>query len=192
MKRYPLPVTFLAGALLLALVPADAAAQRRGGPAHGGRSVVVVRPAYGPFYYGGFYDPFFWGYPGWYPYGFYAPLYATGPYNRPTGSARLQVTPRQAEVYVDGYLAGKADDFDGTFQRLHIRPGGHQITLYLDGHRSVTERLYFSPGKTQKIKMAMVPLAPGEAPQPRPVAPARTSPAARGAARDNSSQRPTS
>jgi hypothetical protein len=60
-KRYPLPVTFLAGALLLALVPADAAAQRRGGPAHGGRSVVVVRPAYGPFYYGGFYDPFFFG-----------------------------------------------------------------------------------------------------------------------------------
>ena len=50
MKRYPLPVTFLAGALLLALVPADAAAQRRGGPAHGGRSVLVVRPAYGPVF----------------------------------------------------------------------------------------------------------------------------------------------
>ena len=93
----------------------------------------------------------------------------------------MQVTPKQTQVYVDGYLAGVADDFDGTFQRLHVRPGGHTITLYLDGHRSVTERLYFSPGKTQKIKRALVPLAPGQAPDARPSAPAR----------DNSSQRGT-
>jgi hypothetical protein len=101
-KRYRFLFTVLAGALLLALAPADAAAQRRGGPAHGGggRQVVVVRPAYGPYYYGAFYDPFL-GYPGWYPYGFYAPVHAGG-YGRPTGSARLQVTPKQAEVYVDG------------------------------------------------------------------------------------------
>jgi hypothetical protein len=89
-------LTVLAVALLLALAPADAAAQRRGGPAHGGggRQVVVVRPAHGPYFYGGFYDPFFWGSPGWHPYGFYAPVDAGG-YGRPTGSARLQVTPNQ-------------------------------------------------------------------------------------------------
>jgi hypothetical protein len=33
-------------------------------------------------------------------------------------------TPRDAEVYVDGYYAGTVDDFDGTFQRLHIDTGG--------------------------------------------------------------------
>jgi hypothetical protein len=122
------------------------------------------------------------------PYGFgFVPFYAFtlsyahAPYYRPyaacvyddTAEAHVQVTPRQTEVYVDGYLAGRADDFDGTFQRLHVRPGGHTITLYLDGHRSISERLYFSPGKTQKIKLAMVPLAPGEAPEGRPTPPAR-------------------
>jgi len=167
-KRYPLPVTFLAGALLLALVPADAAAQRRGGPAHGGRSVVVVRPAYGPFYYGGFYDPFFWGYPGWYPYGFYAPLYATGPYNRPTGSARLQVTPRQAEVYVDGYLAGTLDDFDGFLQRLDVPAGEHELTLYLPGYRTIRQQVLFRPGATVKISSTMEPLGQGATDEPRP------------------------
>jgi hypothetical protein len=82
--------------------------------------------------------------------------------------ARVQVTPRQTQVYVDGYLAGVADDFDGVFQRLHVRPGGHEITLYLDGHRPVTERIYFSAGRTQKIKASMVPLGAGEPVPPRP------------------------
>jgi hypothetical protein len=186
-------------ATLFAATAGSAAAQAQTRHGRGGRPVVVVRGYYGP-YYAPFYgwSPYAFGFAPYYGFGYgygYGYGYSYGPYGPyapyrydDTASARVQVTPKQTEVYVDGYLAGVADDFDGTFQRLHIRPGGHQITLYLDGHRSVTERLYFSPGKTQKIKMAMVPLAPGEAPQPRPVAPARTSPAAR----DNSSQRPTS
>lgn len=157
-------------ALLLAaaaLWPVAAEAQGRRGRSGG---TVILRGHYGSYFgpWGGFY--------GWSPYAFgYAP-YGFAPYGyAPFGwvyddsaSARVQVTPKQAEVYVDGYLAGVADDFDGTFQRLHLRPGGHEITLYLDGHRSVTERIYFSPGRTQKIKMAMVPLAAGDPPQPRP------------------------
>ena len=169
MKRYPIPVTVLAGALLLALVPADAAAQRRGGPAHGGRSVVVVRPASGPFYYGGSYDPFFWGYPGWYPYGFSAPpLYATGPDGRPTGSARLQVTPKQAEVYVDGYLAGTVDDFDGFLQRLDVPAGERELTLYLPGYRTIRQQVLFRPGATVKISSTMEKLGEGATNEPRP------------------------
>ena len=170
MKRDLLPVTVLAGVVLLALVPADAAAQRRGGPGHGsrGRSVVVARPAYGPYYYGGFYDPFFWGYPGWYPYGFYAPLYATGPYGRPTGSARLQVTPKQAEVYVDGYLAGTVDDFDGFLQRLDVPAGEHELTLYLPGYRTIRQQVLFRPGATVKISSTMEPLGRGATDEPRP------------------------
>ena len=169
MKRYPLLSTVLAGALLLALAPADAAAQRRGGPAHGGggRQAVVVRPAYGPSYYGGFYDPFFWGYPGWYPYGFYAPVYGAG-YGRPTGSARLQVTPKQAEVYVDGYLAGTVDDFDGFLQRLDVPAGEHELTLYLPGYRTIHQNVLFRPGDTVKITTAMEQLAQGVSDEPRP------------------------
>jgi PEGA domain-containing protein len=168
-KRYRFLSTVLAGALLLALAPADAAAQRRGGPAHGGggRQAVVVRPAYGPYYYGGFYDPFFWGYPGWYPYGFYTPAYGGG-YGRPTGSARLEVTPKQAEVYVDGYLAGTVDDFDGFLQRLDVPAGEHELTLYLPGYRTIRQNVLFRPGATVKISTAMEQLGQGASDEPRP------------------------
>jgi hypothetical protein len=176
--------TFAVGSVALlaavAIGSASAEAATRRGHGHGRRAVVAVRGFYGPYFgpYPAFYGwspfAFGYGYGPYYGYGYgYAPYH--GPYRYDdSASARVQVTPKQTEVYVDGYLAGVADNFDGTFQRLHVRPGGHEITLYLDGHRSVTERLYFSTGKTQKIKMAMVPLAPGEAPAPRPAAPRRS------------------
>jgi hypothetical protein len=37
-------------------------------------------------------------------------------------AVRINATPKDADVYVDGY--------DGTFQRLHVVPGPHEITLY--------------------------------------------------------------
>ena len=39
------------------------------------------------------------------------------------GDVRLQVRPRGAAVYVDGYYAGVVDDFDGVFQRLTLVVG---------------------------------------------------------------------
>jgi hypothetical protein len=53
-KPHRFLLTPLAAAVVLALAPANAAAQQRGRPAHGGggRSVVVARPAYRPSYYG--------------------------------------------------------------------------------------------------------------------------------------------
>src|SRR5439155_20300398 len=62
-------------------------------------------------------------------------------YARADASLRIEATPKQAEVYVDGYYAGIVDDFDGTFQRLHAQPGQHEITLYLDGYRTVRQRV---------------------------------------------------
>jgi hypothetical protein len=177
----------LAAMMALALLPADAAAQRRGRPVRGGGSaVVVVRPAYhGPYY--GYYDPFFWGYGGWYPYGFYAPYYRGEFYGRSYGSARIQVTPKQAEVYVDGYLAGTVDDFDGFMQRLDVPAGEHELTLYLDGYRTIRQNVLFRPGATVNITYALARLGPGAAseprPQPDPDAPPPQAPAGRQAER---------
>ena len=52
---------------------------------------------------------------------------------------RINVKPREASVYVDGYFAGKVDDFDGVLQRLHVTPGRHELIIYLDGYRSLKE-----------------------------------------------------
>lgn len=162
-----------------------------GGPRGGGHVTVGVGIGY-PYWGGGFgwgYYPYYrpwygygYGYPwafgvgwgGWYPpYGY--PYYPYYPYGYQmdvvTASVRLEVKPRDAEVYVDGYLAGKVDDFDGTFQRLRVRPGEHDLVLYRDGLRTVTQHLYLGPNSDQRIQFAMEPLAPGEAAEPRPTPP---------------------
>ena len=106
------------------------------------------------------YDPF-WG--PWYPY------VNAYPYNvRPQADIRTKVTPKDAEVYVDGYYAGHADDFDGVFKRLHVAPGGHSITFHLEGFRTVTENVFVRPDSTFKMNTAMERLAAGETSAPVP------------------------
>lgn len=106
---------------------------------------------------------------GWGPYGWFPPF----AHGRPYSSLRLQIAPRDTEVFVDGYYAGLVDDFDGAFQRLHLEPGQHTIQLYLTGHRTAEQRIYLQPGGTFRIRHTMEPLAAGEA------APARPAPAPR-------------
>jgi hypothetical protein len=155
---------------LLWAAPSDA--QRHPpAPAHG--------PVYGPhpggphfsvgFYYGAYYGPYFyspWFYSGlwWYPpYGY--PYY----WGAAGASVRIQVQPKSAEVYVDGYLAGIVDQFDGMFQSMLVAPGSHEITVYLEGYKSIVQRLYLSLGSSYRVKGVMEKLAPGEAYEPRPM-----------------------
>jgi hypothetical protein len=134
--------------------------------------VVVVRARYPRSYYYGryYYSPFY--YSGWYqrgPYGYpYPPYGYRYRVDELTTSVRLQVSPREAEVFVDGYFAGEVDDFDGIFQRLRLTPGAHEIVIYREGYRTIRESLYFSPGADRKIERTMVPLGPGETSEPPP------------------------
>jgi hypothetical protein len=149
--------------------PAVAAAQARHpgpGPGHPGGPTVVVRGYYGGYWGYPYYSPF-WGFSPWYPYWGWGPGYYWGAYD-PSGSVRLQVTPKEAQVFVDGYYVGIVDDFDGTFQSLHLSPGGHELTLYLEGYRTVRQSFYAATGRDFKVKYAMVPLKPGEAAEPPP------------------------
>ena len=84
-------------------------------------------------------------------------------------SVRVQVAPREALVYVDGYAAGIVDDFDGVFQRLQLVPGHHEIVVYLQGYRTLRQNVYLNPRSTHTIKHTLVPLAPGETGEPQPV-----------------------
>ena len=148
------------------------------GPRRGGRVItprrggVVIGAYYRPLYDSSFYNPFYNRfYDPWFPfrYGAY-PQYPYGPFYGPESALRLQVSPRTAEVYVDGYYAGTVDDFDGIFQRLRLESGEYEVTLYLPGYRTVTQRLRLLPDRTLSVKHVMVPLAPTDPPEPRPVA----------------------
>jgi hypothetical protein len=113
------------------------------------------------------YDPF-WG--PYYPY--YGYPYAAFSYDsHRTTDVKVQVTPKEADVYVDGYYAGPAGQFEGVLKRLHATPGGHAITVHLEGYRTVTEHVYLAPGSTFTLKEAMERLAPGEVSAPVPAHP---------------------
>jgi hypothetical protein len=163
------------------LWPADLFAQRRVVRRPSGRTVVVVgaRSYYSPYYYSpfywpyygyggfysGFYNPFFLGYYGQYRYPY--PYYGRWGYDN-TGSARLQVTPRNTKVYVDGYFVGNVDDFDGALQRLNVEAGEHELQLYLEGHRTFTQKVLLVRGRTLRISHVMQPLGAGETAEPIP------------------------
>ena len=141
--------------------------------------------AYGGWY-GGFGLGIGWGWPGWYGSGWYGYgyPYAYGPYpyggypygyydNR--GAARLEVRPREAQVFIDGYFVGAVDDFDGWAQRLYVAPGEHELAIYLQGHRTYRQSVLFRPGATLRLEHVLQPLAPGDPEESRPE-PDRTAP----------------
>lgn len=137
----------------------------RAGTGHG------PRRHYG-YGYGRPYYPYgaYWGYGG-YPYfdfygssgyGYYgAPYYGGGyyggsHYGHDAGSVRVLVDPSETRVFVDGYYAGTADEFDGLFQRLHVSPGRHEIALKLEGYRSHRMRVYVPYDGTLKLHHDMI------------------------------------
>lgn len=81
-------------------------------------------------------------------------------------SLRVDFQPEDAEVFVDGYYAGRVDEFDGIFQRLRLEPGGHEITVYHEGYRTIRQKLYLRPFGDQTFRGAMERLAPGEVAEP--------------------------
>ena len=170
-------------------VPRGSVGHPGGGRPGGGGYYGGYRPAYGyPSYWGGYWGGYYgygyWG-PGWWGPGYASSMWWPGygwwggpafyapPYWGPISDARLLVSPRTAEVYVDGALAGIVDQYDGVFQSLSLSPGTHQISLYLDGHRRRDTNVYVAPGSTLKLQHTMEPLAPGATPDERPTPPAR-------------------
>jgi hypothetical protein len=135
---------------------------------HGGGHAVVFAGGY--YYHPYFYDPWFGPWGPWYPpyaYGYYPQFFAP-----PEADLRILVKPNTAEVYVDGYFAGTVNEFDGVFQRLHVPPGQHEITLHLQGYRTVHQKLYLPANTTYKLRYTMEPLAAGETAEPPPNPPA--------------------
>ena len=95
-----------------------------------------------------------WGYP--YPYG-YPPTSCRVYADWETTSVRLDVSPKDAQVYVDSHYAGVVDDFDGIFQRLTLRPGPHLIEIRKTGYRALAVEMNLYPGQSVSYRRTMEP-----------------------------------
>jgi PEGA domain len=157
-RRTATAMAIVAALAIIAVTSAPLLAQRRGGG----------HPR-GPVFIGGyFYDPFFGPYPWWGPAAYAFPYY---PVYDNRAAVRLLVTPKTASVYVDGYYAGVVDDFDGVMQSLPLSPGGHDITLFLEGYRTAHQKLFLTRDKAYKVHYALQPVAAGEQSEAPPAVP---------------------
>jgi len=119
---------------------------------------------YSPYYYSPFYAPYGFGLGyglysglGWNPY-FGDPFadpnyggyggYSSSQYDEEQGNLKLKVKPRNAKVFVDGYLVGTVDEFDGAFQKLALNGGRHKVEVKADGYETAEFDVLVAPGKT--------------------------------------------
>src|SRR5437899_2816266 len=118
---------------------------------------VVFRAAFGgPFYW----DPFWYPYPGFgwgisYTYG--PPLY--GGYARlpPRNAApvELHVSPRKADVIVDGTNVGQARDFNSRAYPTWLKAGTHELELSYKGYQTLRVKFEGRRGRAYRVHYAL-------------------------------------
>ena len=67
----------------------------------------------------------------------------------------------------------RVDNFDGTFQRLHLEPGEHDLELFLPGHRSFTQKIYTAARVDRSACATRWSRSAPERPSPRGPSPRR-------------------
>ena len=65
-----------------------------------------------------------------------------------TGGLQLDVDPRRALVYVDGWFAGVVEDFSGYYRHLDLAAGPHRIDLVAPDCDPLFTFVVVSPGRT--------------------------------------------
>jgi hypothetical protein len=118
---------------------------------------------YGPHGRGSFYFDLYYN-----SYVFYPPAvvrydnYGTynGTYGYPTGELRLQVRPRDAQVFVDGSYAGTVDEFDGTFQSLRLEEGEYKVELVQPGYEPLDFDVRITAGEKVTYRGDLIPEQP--------------------------------
>jgi hypothetical protein len=65
----------------------------------------------------------------------------------PCGGLSFDITPGNAQIYVDGLFAGVVDDFDDVSAPLLLAPGGHFVEIRLAGYRTATFDVTIVPGE---------------------------------------------
>lgn len=98
----------------------------------------------GPYGYG-YYGYYGYPYPGYHrrPYGYYpSPDWA---------AIDTDVSPEEAQVYLDGTLIGLADDFDGYPDYLYLKRGRYRLEFRVEGYEPKTIQIDSRPGMKLRV-----------------------------------------
>lgn len=90
---------------------------------------------YSPFFYGSFYSPF------------YGPYYGNFAYATDKGEVKINANPKDAQVFLDGAYAGKADHL----KDIWLDSGAYDLSLSAPGMETFHQRIYVISGKKLKI-----------------------------------------
>lgn len=118
---------------------------------------VYVNRSYSPYYDPYYaYDPWYRGYA--YPNPYYTSLSPMPSYAYQqvipvdVAALKLDVKPKDAEVYVDGNYAGQAREFDSSSNPIWTRPGEHQVEIQRDGYETVRATVRVDGGRGYELK----------------------------------------
>jgi DNA-binding beta-propeller fold protein YncE len=103
---------------------------------------------------------FWYGYPNPYPYPYGYPVpqgYVFAGPETLTGNVRLDVSPKDAAVYVDEYYAGIVDDFNGAFHHLTLTAGPHSIEIRKPDFETLVVHVYVQPRQIITYRETMQP-----------------------------------
>ncbi len=83
-----------------------------------------------------------------------------------TGRLTLDVQPRAAQVFVDGYYVGTADDFTADRGGLLLESGPHRIQVIMPDHEQVTFDVRIEPNQFITYRQALKPIRVEPVPAP--------------------------
>ena len=89
----------------------------------------------------------------YYPYSSYSPSYESEVRYVNDSQLHIDITPAEAEIWVDGRYVGLARDFSGP-AILYVAPGSHVVEVKLHGQISTTQ-VTVAPGATSVVKMVL-------------------------------------
>ena len=126
--------------------------------------MIVPRPVYRPYY--DFRPRFtvtfglFIGYPVAYPayyYPYAVPVPVPAPVRYPTGALSFDITPTDAQIYVDWRYVGWVEDFSSMMQPLSLSAGRHRVEIFDAGFAPIAFDVDVIAGQVIPFQGAMEP-----------------------------------
>jgi hypothetical protein len=120
----------------------------------------LVSDPFWPMYGGGYgFAGYGYGYSAAWPYSGYGAVFPFDDFDD-AGSLRLQVEPKDAQVYVDGYYAGMVDQFDGHFQHLDLSPRPHHVEIRAPGYQPLAFDIVIQSHHRTDYRGTLLPSTP--------------------------------